>query len=115
MRRENERLGGLVERRAGIASIGILRKRRVGEVKKVNIEMHRERSGREVAKCTSDRLRRSGDKGLAGRHLQGEPRCLLSLPLRCYVGFDPHPCHLVRFEKWSWSKGVDEHIHAPGK
>jgi hypothetical protein len=82
---------------------------------RVNIDMHGKRTGRKAAQRASHNIGRGSDEGLAGHDPQVETLCLLAFPLRRHFGFNPDPCHLVRFEQWSGSEGVDEHIHASGQ
>jgi hypothetical protein len=110
-----ERLYDLVERRSGVAAVGILRQRGINEVEDVNIDVSGERTRREMVKCSPSRTSWIGDERLAGGHVQAEPVRLLALPLGSHAGLHPEPCDLVGLEQRPGSKRVGEGVHATGQ
>src|ERR1700691_1875703 len=71
--RRRERLDDLVEGRAGVAAVGVLRQRGIDEVQDIDVEVQGEWPRRKLAERGQGGGGRIGGERLAGGDVQGEP------------------------------------------
>ena len=111
-RGQHERLFDVAESRPGVAAVGILRQRGIGEVQDVDVDVERERASREVIKRGRGDTSWIGGQCLAGGHVQAKPGGLLALPVRSQLRLHPEPCHLVGLKQRPGAERVGEGVHA---
>ena len=78
----------------------------------VDVDVDRERAGREVIKRGRGDTSRIGGQCLAGGHVQAKPGRLLALPVRSQPRLHPEPCHLVGLKLRPGAERVGEGVHA---